>query len=171
MGLQPHCRASAPINTVKTYGADGGRFGNSRDGVERFWRHVIGGVAAARFHRPDSGLGLGPPAIASLAAARKMESLVRLWNCQPALALLGDRETNEAYTTAQQGQGYIVYFPAGGKVQLNLADAPGEFTLHWISIRDGAWGEKMPQRGGSRVVLKAPDNGGWLAVLTRDSDP
>jgi hypothetical protein len=25
-----------PINTVKTYGADGGRFGNTREGVERF---------------------------------------------------------------------------------------------------------------------------------------
>ena len=34
--------APRPINTVKTYGADGGRFGNSRDGVERFWRHLIG---------------------------------------------------------------------------------------------------------------------------------
>jgi hypothetical protein len=25
-----------PLNTVKTYGADGGRFGNNRDGLERF---------------------------------------------------------------------------------------------------------------------------------------
>jgi hypothetical protein len=159
-----------PINTVKTYGADGGRFGNSRDGVERFWRHVIGGVAAARFHRPDAGLGFCPPAVASLAAARRMESLIRLWDCQPALELLSDRDANEAYATAQPGHGYIVYFPAGGQVQLSLADAPSEYTLHWISIRDGAWGDKKPQRGGARVQLASPDNSGWLAVLTRNAE-
>ncbi len=159
-----------PINTVKTYGADGGRFGSSRDGVERFWRHVIGGVAAARFHRPDSGLGLSPPAVASLAAARKMESIVQLWDCRPALELLSDRDTNEAYVTAKSGHGYIVYFPGGGKVQLNLADAPGTYTLQWIGIRDGAWGEKRPQAGGARVELESPDNSGWLAVLTRAAD-
>lgn len=32
-----------PLNTVKTSGADGGRFGNNRDGLERWWRHLIGG--------------------------------------------------------------------------------------------------------------------------------
>lgn len=56
-----------PLNTVKTYGADGGRFGNNRDGLERWWRHVIGGAASARFHRPGSGLGLSEPAVNALA--------------------------------------------------------------------------------------------------------
>ena len=50
------------LTNVKTYGADGGRFGNNQDGLERWWRHVIGGAASARFHRPDSGLGLSAPA-------------------------------------------------------------------------------------------------------------
>ncbi|MBN1987553.1 MAG: hypothetical protein JW761_14675, partial [Prolixibacteraceae bacterium] len=39
-----------PLNTVKTYGADGGRHGNTKDGLERWWRHVFGGAASARFH-------------------------------------------------------------------------------------------------------------------------
>jgi hypothetical protein len=59
---------------VKTYGADGGCFGNNRDGVERWGRHLMGGAAAVRFHRPDSGLGLSASAIASLRAARKVRS-------------------------------------------------------------------------------------------------
>ncbi len=159
-----------PINTVKTYGADGGRFGNSRDGVERFWRHVIGGAAAARFHRPDSGLGLSPPAVASLAAARKMESLVRLWDCQPALELLSDREPNEAYATARPGHEYAVYFPAAGSVGLNLVDVPGPLTVRWIHVADGAWGEQQQETGGSIVRLAAPGDDGWLVVVTRDSD-
>ena len=49
----------------------------NRDGLERWWRHVIGGAAAARFHRPDSGLGLSPPAANSIHAARKLESLIK----------------------------------------------------------------------------------------------
>ncbi len=60
-----------PLNTVKTYGADGGRFGNNQDGLERWWRHVIGGAASARFHRPDSGLGLSPPASPSHSRSKK----------------------------------------------------------------------------------------------------
>lgn len=77
-----------PLNTTKTYGADGGRYGNQRDGLERWWRHVIGGAASARFHRPDSGLGLSQPAVASLKAARKLQSLIKLWDVEPANHLL-----------------------------------------------------------------------------------
>jgi len=38
-------RRPRPLNNVKVYGADTGRFGNTRDGIERFWRNVIGGLA------------------------------------------------------------------------------------------------------------------------------
>ena len=48
-----------PMNTTKTYGADGNKFGHSdQDAIERFWRHLLGGAASIRFHRPDSGLGI-----------------------------------------------------------------------------------------------------------------
>ncbi len=108
-----------PLNTVKTYGADGGRFGNNRDGLERFWRHVIGGAASGRFHRPDSGLGLSEPAGAALRAARKLESRIKPWEVQPANALLSDRADNEAYLAACPGQAYALYFADGGSVGLN----------------------------------------------------
>ena len=93
-----------PLNTVKTYGADGGRYGNNRDGLERWWRHVIGGAAAARFHRPDSGLGLSAPAANSIRAARKLESLIKLWDVEPANQLLSERANNEAYLAARPGR-------------------------------------------------------------------
>ena len=50
--------AVRPMNNVKVYGADGGRFGDTRDGIERFWRNIFGGCAATRFHRPDGGIVL-----------------------------------------------------------------------------------------------------------------
>lgn len=155
-----------PINTVKTYGADGGRFGNSREGIERFWRHLIGGAAAARFHRPDSGLGLSNQAIASLRAARKLETLVRLWECEPGLERLGDRHPNEAYLTAQAGSGYVVYFPGSGSVTLDLTGAPETVTAHWIRLSDGEWGETHPVARATTARLDAPSDEGWLVVLT-----
>jgi hypothetical protein len=156
-----------PLNTVKTYGADGGRFGSTRDGLERFWRHVIGGAASARFHRPDSGLGLSGPAIASLRAARKLESLVKLWNVEPANSLLSDREQNEAYLAAAPGRAYLLYFPDGGSVGLDLNYVTGSFELRWVDIATGEWAGKDTVRGGAVVNVKAPARGHWAAAIQR----
>ncbi|MCL4190237.1 MAG: hypothetical protein KJZ87_00720 [Thermoguttaceae bacterium] len=158
-----------PLNTVKTYGADGGRFGNNRDGLERFFRHVIGGAAAARFHRPDSGLGLSEPSIAALKAARKLESVIKLWEVEPANELLSDRTENEAYVAARAGAAHALYFTDGGSVGLDLRAAPGKYEVRWIDIATGEWGKRETLEGGRVVTVRAPAKGHWLAaVLKRD---
>jgi len=158
-----------PLNTVKTYGADGGRFGSTRDGLERFWRHVIGGAASARFHRPDSGLGLSAPATASLRAARKLESLVKLWDVEPANELLSDRAENEAYLAAAAGRAYLLYVTDGGSVGLDLKTVPGTFVVRWVNIATGEWGEKGTLQGGAVATIKAPGRGQWaVAILMAD---
>jgi hypothetical protein len=156
-----------PLNTVKTYGADGGRFGDNRDGLERWWRHVIGGAASARFHRPDSGLGLSEPAVASLRAARKLESLIKLWDVEPAQQLLRDRRPNAAYVAARPGQAYALYFTDGSSVGLDLTDAPGELALRWIDISTGQWGPQDTLAGGRVVTVAAPERGPWVAAIKR----
>jgi hypothetical protein len=162
-------RKPRPINTVKTYGADGGRFGTTRDGVERFWRHVIGGAASARFHRPPSGLGLSKPAVASLRAARKLESLVKMWDVEPANDLLTDRSDNEAYLAARPGKAYALYVTDGGKVGLKLPK--GRYTLRWISVTSGEWGKRAELSGGTTVSLAAPGKGGWVAAVVKGKKP
>ncbi len=157
-----------PINTVKTYGADGNKFGHSsQDGIARFWRHIIGGAASARFHRPSAGLGLSPKAIAAIKAARKMESVIKLWEVTPANELLSDRNSNEAYLTAAPGKSYAVYFPRGGSVTIDLAEANGKMTLKWINIETGDWGRSSVISGGKKQKLSAPGKGNWVAVITR----
>ena len=47
-----------PLNNVKVYGADGGNFDDTREGIRRFWQNILGGAASTRFHRPPAGLGL-----------------------------------------------------------------------------------------------------------------
>lgn len=160
-----------PLNTVKTYGADTGKYGNNRDGIERFWRHVIGGAASARFHRPDSGLGLSPPAVAALRAARNLESLIQLWEVEPANHLLSDRADNEAYLAARPGVAYALYFTGGGSVGLDLRTAPIPFEVRWIDIATGQWGQRESLRGGDKVTVTAPDKGPWVAAIVTESKP
>jgi hypothetical protein len=155
-----------PINTVKTYGASGNKFGHTdQDGVERFWRHILAGLASARFHRPDSGLGLNAKAEAALRAARKMETLVKAWQLSPQMGLLSGREENEAYAAADPGKAYVVYFTNGGTVQ--LAAAPGTYDVKWIDGNSGDWGPTARATGGPPLTLTAPATGNWVAVLVQ----
>ncbi len=160
-----------PLNTVKTYGADTGKFGNHRDGIERFWQHVIGGAASARFHRPDSGLGLSAPAVAALRAARNLESLIKLWEVEPAHDLLSDRADNEAYLAARPGVAYALYFTDGGSVGLDLRQAPGPFEVRWIDIATGQWGQRESLPGGDKAIVAAPGKGPWAAAIVTANKP
>ena len=124
--LQDHRR---PVNSVKIYGADGNKFGHSdSDGVERFWRHLLAGCASARFHRPDSGLGLSEKAQACLRTARAVERLTPFWELEPRNDLLLDRALGEAYAASRDGANYVIYFPSAGSVRLAVSSGRYEFT-------------------------------------------
>ncbi len=158
-----------PLNHVKIYSDGNYNFGTGTpvDGVERFWRNLIAGSAAVRFHRPDAGIGLNNIAKACIGAARKAESRIPLWDLKPAMHLLGDRAADEAYLAAQPGEQYLLYFTDGGAVTLDLSLHPQMFDLRWINIAAGDWGPMTMLTGGSRVNISAPGQGGWVATLTR----
>ncbi len=155
-----------PMNTTKTYGATGNKFGhNDQDAIERFWRHLLAGAASIRFHRPDSGLGLSDKAVACIKAARKLESLIPLWSVQPAMDLLFKRDANEAYVAANKGHAYAVYFPSGGVVRLNVTNVKGTLRVHWINIDTGEFGENESIKGGQQVTLTSPGKANWCAAI------
>jgi hypothetical protein len=157
-----------PMNTTKTYGADGNKFGHTdQDGIERFWRHLLAGAASMRFHRPDSGLGLNDKAVAAIRTARMLESKIPLWTVRPANELLSDREANEAYLAADPGRAYALYFPAGGEVRLDLSAAKGPMVASWINIASGQWGMTQEFLGGERTMLAPPDKGNWTVAILR----
>jgi hypothetical protein len=155
-----------PLNTVKTYGADGGRHGNTKDGIERWWRHVIGGAATARFHRQDSGLGLSALSMASVKTAREIETVTKLWELQPGNSLLSQREDNEAYLASKPGETYVLFFTDGGEVGLDLTEFSSAFSLKWFEVRTGKSLDDNLVNGGEIVKLKAPGKLEWVAVLT-----
>ncbi|SVB90927.1 uncharacterized protein METZ01_LOCUS243781, partial [marine metagenome] len=110
-----------PINSVKIYGSDQYHFGDDQDGLERFWRNVFGGMASARFHRPPSGLGLGPLACRHLKSMRMLTDNIRIFSCQPNNHLLSNRRENQAYALANIGNEVVVYFPESGTIDIDLS--------------------------------------------------
>jgi len=159
-----------PINCVKIYGGGYKAWGTGglEDGIERFWRNIIGGCAGVRFHRPTSGNGLNDRAQASIKAARLLESVIKFWDIEPHMELLKDRNPNEAYLAAKPGEQYMLYFTYGGSVGLDLSDSKGTFTLKWISVTEGKWlGKEETIEGGNIVTITAPFKGGWVAAIVK----
>jgi len=158
-----------PCNHTKIYGGGYTTFGSGglEDGVERFWRNILGGSASSRFHRPTSGNGLNDRAKATIKAARLLESVIKLWDIEPHMELLRDRQPNEAYLAAKPGQQYALYFTFGGSVGLDLSNTSGTFTVRWISDTEGIWGKEDKVEGGGIVTLTAPYKGGWIATITK----
>ena len=154
-----------PLNCVKIYGADTGRFGNDRDGMERFWRNILGGLAAARFHRPDSGQGLGEKAQANLKSMRLVLDEMDVFACEPHNDLLGDREENEAYCLANPGTEYAVYFPDGGKVTLNINPIDEPVTTRWLNVMKSTWVNVKSAQMDGTVVLECPTQDYWVVLV------
>ena len=172
-------RHPRPSNHTKIYGSGYKRFGTGgpEDGVERFWRNILGGSASARFHRPDSGNGLNDFAKGSIKSARILESLIKFWDITPRMDLLSDRQSNEAYLAAKPGESYALYFTNGGSVGLDLSGAPGPFDVTWISVsmgervRTSAAGGYRPMKktieGAGVVTISTPYKGGWVAAIVK----
>ena len=159
-----------PMNTTKTYGADGNKFGHSdQDAIERFWRHLLAGAASIRFHRPDSGLGLNDKAVACIKAARLLEERVPLWNVNPANSLLDERKPNEAYVAASADfSAFALFFPVGkASVSLDLSKAKGEFHVQWIDIDSGKPSQITKTSARAEHQLKPPGPGNYAAALWR----
>ena len=75
---------------------------------------------------------------------------------------------NSVYCLAQPGALYLVYLPKGGAAALDLAAAPGAFTVVWFNPRDGgALSGATPATGGAKLTLTAPSTDDWLAIIRR----
>lgn len=178
--LQQVNKHPRPSNHTKIYGSGYHSFGTGgpEDGVERFWRNILGGSASARFHRPNAGNGLNDFAKASIKAARLLETRINFWEIEPHLELLSNREPNEAYLAAKLGERYALCFTNGGSVELDLSDAPGRFTITWISVSMGIPVQTSQKggyssmdktiEGGRAVTLTAPYKGGWVAAIVKE---
>ena len=166
----PHPR---PLNNTKIYsdGETSWGSGTPKDGIERFWRNLIGGAASCRFHRPGGGIGLNEVAQACIRSARSVETLIKFWDVEPHMELLGDRERNEAYLSARPGEQYVLFFTDGGSVRLDLEKWDSTFLLRWMDVSSGAWGSEAKLTGNQSIVVSPPANGPWVAAIVKSGKP
>lgn len=160
-----------PANCTKVYGAIRTDmwwgFGNERDGIERFYRNVIGGISVIRHHRPDYGHGLDSSALASLKAVREIEKYVKFWDVKPSMELLKYREENEAYCSSVEGEKYLIYFPTEGNVLLDLPE--NDYSIRWMNCATGNWLEEVGKIEGSKDTnICTPAMEGWIAVIIKE---
>lgn len=156
-----------PVNTVKTYGADGGTHGDTNNGIDSWWRHLTGGAASVRFHRQPSGLGLSELSIASVKAARAIEKICPFWEMAPDNELLSGRAENEAYLTRKNMDVFVVFFPDQGEAGLDLTGQNHKYRIRWMNVRSGEWGPEHRVRGGAVIPLTTPGEQEWVAVVTK----
>ncbi|MFW5822593.1 MAG: hypothetical protein ACOCU7_04315, partial [Tangfeifania sp.] len=160
-----------PVNNVKIYGGMMNPLGQSgeywtgfhKDGEERFWRNIFAGHASARFHRPDYGLGLNHVAQHHIKSMRMLTGEMDFFRHKPANHLLKNREENEAYCMAIEGEEYAVYFTGKGEVELNVPQ--GEYEARWLQVRTSQWSGaqtiKLPEK------LKTPSDDQWVVFIKK----
>ncbi|MBI1324542.1 hypothetical protein GC170_15345 [bacterium] len=157
-----------PIDSIKTCGATGNKFGDTdQDGIERFMKQILAGAAAARFHRPDSGLGINDKAVAAIRSVRLLEAIVPLWSLEMKSGFLrGDSHLN-AYAAGMFVTGVVVFLPQNDSVTMDLRAFSGKLNLHWIDIDRGV-AKPVESIQSNRVLnLKAPAKGNWLIAIVR----
>jgi hypothetical protein len=155
-----------PLNNVKVYGNDGGKHQSTQNGIDSFIKNVLFGASGARFHRPASGQGLNQTARSVIKSMRMTVQKSDFFNGVPANNLLEQREENEAFCRAILGKEYIIYFPAGGDINLDLPKGVNNITIEWLQILDPVWEEIiiLPINE-NKVKIETPDRGIWLAYL------
>ncbi|MBM3883460.1 MAG: hypothetical protein FJ387_27770 [Verrucomicrobia bacterium] len=83
------------------------------------------------------------------------------------MALLSERELDEAYLAAKPGEKYLLFFTDGGAVGLDLQNATGAFTVRWVNINSGEWGPTETVQAPRVAQLAAPGPGPWAAAIVR----
>ena len=157
-----------PVNNVKIYG--GTHHGHSfEEGTHKMWRNIFGGLATSRFHRSSyfhpSGIGLLPLAQIQIKSLRMFTDQMNVFTAEPSNDLLSNREENEAYTFADPGYQYAVYFPSGGSVHLDLSDASGPFSLRWLDVMNSEWHEEIMIDETALFELTSPAEGPWAVLI------
>lgn len=154
-----------PVNNVKMYGGVHG--GGAEEGQHKLWRNILGGAASARYHRPGGGIGLSEVTAAHLSSMRMVLDRIDIMAAEPRLDLLTNRNNDEAYLAAVPGKQYVLYFPNGGSVHLDIKEVDGEFELRWIRILEAAWAGETDISASAAVEISAPGPGPWAAILTQ----
>ena len=124
--------ALRPCNNVKVYGNDSGRHQTTQNGIECFIRNIMFGAAGTRFHRPTSGQGLNEVAQKAIKGVRMATDEMDFFKGDPLDHTIINKDPNEADCRGIEGKEYLVYFPSGGQVDLNIILTGKQGKVRWL---------------------------------------
>ena len=127
-----------PLNNVKVYGSDVDSHGNKQHALECFWRNMLGGAAAVRFHRPPAGIGLSELSQSNIKSARMLIDKLDIYSCATDKDVLLERRENNAYCTVNQNQ-IAIYFTGWGSVTVDTSQLPEKIKIEWLDILKSKW--------------------------------
>ena len=89
-----------------------------------------------------------------------------IFTCEPHNALLSNRVDNGAYTIANPGREYAVYFPSGGSVDINLSAMKDAemLTVRWLHIAKSEWTQEEIPFSDS-ITLSTPTKDHWAVLI------
>ncbi len=162
-----------PINHVKIYGIHEAPDGpEDHDALARFWRNILAGAASSRFHRPGGGVGLTERTAKHLTSARMLMAEHNIFGAAPDMhhSLLSNRLNNEAFCNYIDGESYIVYFPYGGDVSLDLSKQPGRFLVKWLQADTAKFISTTEITGGQTIDLACPVGQHTIVLVKKMQD-
>jgi hypothetical protein len=90
-----------------------------------------------------------------------------IFACEPHNDLLSNREENEAYTIANPGREYAVYFPNGGSVDINLGAMKNAkiLTVRWLNIAKSEWVQEEEIPFSDSITLSVLTEAHWAVLI------
>ena len=93
---------------------------------------------------------------------------IHIFSMEPRNDLLSQRTSNEAYCLAQPARQYAVLFTGDGdgRMKIELTASVHSFELRWLDIVTSRWSKRATVSTRRDYMLRAPDKGHWVAVMT-----
>ncbi|MEM1357007.1 MAG: hypothetical protein AAGF89_02360 [Bacteroidota bacterium] len=156
-----------PANCTKVYGGgnSGWGSGTNADGIARFNRDLLAGVASVRHHRPPYGNGFSGAALSSIRAARTIEKRIKFWDLQPAQEVLVG-PPKDIYAAKDKKGNILIYLPTAGEVIVRPGlkkQVPIKFTVIGYLGTQRSETLQPPYQEEFRLFTEE-ERGGWMLL-------
>jgi hypothetical protein len=101
----------------------------------------------------------------AIKGVRMITDEMDFFNGNPLDHVIVDKEPNEAYCRGIEGKEYLLYFPAGGQIDLKITLPGNQGIIRWMSVDQGEWLSEAEIESNIEIRLTAPSGGNWLALI------
>lgn len=129
------------------------------------WSVYLGGANIELFTILDEGYLAFEPIFADMARARIFIEQLPFESMVPCNDLL---QPERGYCFGKPGEVYVVYFPQGGSISIDLSGMGGFGDANWFDPRTGETTPADQIVGGEMVTFSAPSREDWVLRIISD---